>query len=44
MCVRQPCTQTNVVRKGGVSETFQIEINNEGAPTARLCDPRRLTA
>jgi DNA-binding transcriptional ArsR family regulator len=30
--------------KAGLSETFQIEINNEGAPTARLCDPRRLTA
>jgi hypothetical protein len=30
--------------RAGVSETFQIEINNEGVPTARLCDPRRLTA
>ena len=30
--------------RAGLSETFQIEINNEGVPTARLCDPRRLTA
>jgi hypothetical protein len=30
--------------KAGLSETFQIEINNEGVPIARLCDPRRLTA
>jgi DNA-binding transcriptional ArsR family regulator len=30
--------------KAGLSETFQIEINNEGVPTARLHDPRRLTA
>ena len=29
--------------RAGLSETFQIEINNEGVPTAR-CDPRRLTA
>jgi hypothetical protein len=28
----------------GLSEIFQIEINNEGVPTGRLCDPRRLTA
>ena len=28
----------------GLSETFQIEINNEGVSTGRLCDPRRLTA
>src|SRR5215472_16709970 len=28
----------------GLSETFQIEINNEGVPTGRLCDPPRLTA
>jgi len=25
-----------------LSETFQIEINNEGVLTCRLCDPRRL--
>ena len=30
--------------KAGLSETFQIEINDEGVPTSRLCDPRRLTA
>jgi DNA-binding transcriptional ArsR family regulator len=30
--------------RAGLSETFQIEINNEGLPTARLCNPRRLTA
>jgi hypothetical protein len=30
--------------RAGLSETFQIEINNEGVPTARPCDPRRLTA
>jgi DNA-binding transcriptional ArsR family regulator len=28
----------------GLSEVFQIEINNEGAPVGRLGDPRRLTA
>ena len=28
----------------GLSEIFQIEINNKGVPTGRLCDPRRLTA
>jgi len=27
-----------------LSETFQIETNNEGVLTCRLCDPRRLTA
>jgi DNA-binding transcriptional ArsR family regulator len=30
--------------RAGLSETFQIEINNEGVPTSRLFDPRRLTA
>ena len=30
--------------RAGLSEVFQIEINNEGVPTGRLCDPRRLTA
>src|SRR5262245_32408675 len=30
--------------RAGLSETFQIEINNEGVATSRLCDPRRLTA
>ena len=30
--------------RAGLSETFQIEINNEGVSTGRLCDPRRLTA
>jgi DNA-binding transcriptional ArsR family regulator len=30
--------------KAGLTETFQIEINNEGVLTCRLCDPRRLTA
>jgi hypothetical protein len=30
--------------RAGLSETFQIEFNNEGAPTGRLYDPRRLTA
>ena len=29
--------------KAGLSETFRIEINNEGVLTCRLCDPRRLT-
>jgi DNA-binding transcriptional ArsR family regulator len=28
----------------GLSEIFQVEIKNEGVPTVRLCDPRRLTA
>jgi hypothetical protein len=27
-----------------LSEIFQIEINNEGVPTGRISDPRRLTA
>jgi len=26
--------------RAGLSETFQIEMNNEGVPTARRCDPR----
>jgi hypothetical protein len=30
--------------KAGLSKTFQIEINNDGVPTARSGDPRRLTA
>jgi len=30
--------------KSGLSETFRVEINTEGVPTARLSDPRRLTA
>jgi DNA-binding transcriptional ArsR family regulator len=30
--------------RAGLSETFQIEINNEGVPTGRVPDPRRLTA
>jgi hypothetical protein len=30
--------------RAGMSEVFQIEINNECVPTGRLCDPRRLTA
>jgi hypothetical protein len=30
--------------KAGLSETFRIEMNSEGVPTARLCHPRRLTA
>jgi glyoxylase-like metal-dependent hydrolase (beta-lactamase superfamily II) len=30
--------------RAGLAEIFQIEINNEGVPTGRLCDPRRLTA
>src|SRR6202035_5021707 len=30
--------------KAGLSETFKIEINNEGVLTCRFCDPRRLTA
>jgi hypothetical protein len=30
--------------RAGLSEIFQIEINNEGAPTGRLSDSRRLTA
>ena len=30
--------------RAGLSEIFQIEINNGGAPTGRLYDPRRLTA
>jgi hypothetical protein len=25
--------------RAGLSEIFQIEINNEGVPTGRLCDP-----
>ena len=28
--------------RAGLSETFQIEINNEGVPTSLLSDPRRL--
>jgi DNA-binding transcriptional ArsR family regulator len=30
--------------KAGLSETFQIEVKNEGVLTCRLRDPRRLTA
>jgi len=30
--------------RAGLSEIFQIDINNEAVPTGRLCDPRRLTA
>jgi hypothetical protein len=30
--------------KAGLSETFQIEIDNDGVPTCRLCNPRQLTA
>ena len=30
--------------RAGLSELFQIEINNEDVPTTRLRDPRRLTA
>src|SRR5580692_11438482 len=30
--------------RAGLSEVFRIELNNEGVPTGRLCDPRRLTA
>jgi DNA-binding transcriptional ArsR family regulator len=30
--------------RAGLSETFQIEINDEGVPASRLCDSRRLTA
>src|SRR3974390_3438189 len=30
--------------RSGLSEIFQIEINSEGVPTPRLCNPRRLTA
>ncbi len=30
--------------RAGLSETFQIEINNEGVPTGRLRDARRLSA
>jgi hypothetical protein len=25
--------------RAGLSEIFQMEINNEGVPTGRLCDP-----
>src|SRR3974390_2181069 len=31
-------------RRAGLSEIFQIEINNEGVPTGRLSDRRRWTA
>lgn len=30
--------------RAGLSETFQIEIDDRGVPLCRLCDPRRLTA
>jgi DNA-binding transcriptional ArsR family regulator len=30
--------------RAGLSEIFEIEINDEGVPTARLSNPRRLTA
>ena len=30
--------------RAALSEVFQIEINDEGVPTRRLGDPRRLTA
>ena len=30
--------------RAGLSDVFQIEANNGGAPTGRLSDPRRLTA
>src|SRR5207237_7875755 len=36
--------QLSASGRAGLSEIFQIEINNEGVPTGRLCDPRRLTA
>jgi DNA-binding transcriptional ArsR family regulator len=36
--------QLTLSGKAGLSETFQIEINNGSVLTCRLCDPRRLTA
>ena len=30
--------------KAGLSEIFQIDFNEEGVPSGRSCDPRRLTA
>ena len=30
--------------RAGLSEIFQIEIDNEGVPISCSCDPRRLTA
>src|SRR5262249_13043579 len=36
--------QLTSVGRMGLSEIFRIEMNNEGVPTCRLCDPRRLTA
>jgi hypothetical protein len=30
--------------RAGLSEIFQIEINEKDVPTGRLRDPRRLTA
>jgi DNA-binding transcriptional ArsR family regulator len=36
--------QLTLPGRAGLSETFRIEFNNEGVPTGRSCDPRRLTA
>ena len=45
MRIAQPCTATDVSSgRAGLSEIFQIELDTEGVPTGRLCDPRRLTA
>jgi hypothetical protein len=41
MYVGQPCTPTNVVWKGGLSEIFQIEINNEEAGVALVASNDR---
>ena len=41
---RVPPLSLTAAGRAGLSETFQIEINNEGVLTCRLCDPRRLTA
>jgi DNA-binding transcriptional ArsR family regulator len=44
-CVsRSRALQLTSSGKAGLSETFQIEVNNEGVLTCRLRNPRRLTA
>jgi DNA-binding transcriptional ArsR family regulator len=43
MCVGQPCTPTKSSGRAGLSEIFQIEINNEGVPSVWLYDAPRLT-
>ena len=36
---RAACLELTSCGRAGLSEIFQIEINNEGVPAGRLCDP-----